>query len=140
MRIVVLPMVGMILLACVACGGGSTDTGPVLAGAYELNSVNGTSMPATLSVSGSDTTYLEEELLIASPGGNYQTAGVTVTDGPLIFGQPVQFASSGTYSVSGSGYALADRTLGNGSATLDRGVLSVTFSKNVYVFSQVPAR
>ena len=98
MRIVVLPTVGMILLACVASGGTSTGTGPVLAGAYELNSVNGTPMPATLSASGNDTTYLEEELLIASPGGNYQTAGVTVTDGPSIFGQPVQFASSGTYS------------------------------------------
>lgn len=131
------------MLACIGCGGAATDAGPTLAGGYELASVNGMPMPVPvpvpvlLSVSGNDTTYLETELLIASPGGIYQTAGVQVADGPSTFGQAVRVASSGTYSANVSAYTFTDKTLGSGSGSLIHGTLTITFSGKVYIFSLV---
>ncbi|MEO7043120.1 MAG: hypothetical protein ABI035_12725 [Gemmatimonadaceae bacterium] len=119
-----------------ACNGtSSTDAGTSIAGAWLLKSLNGTDVPAVLSVSGNDTTFLDTELLILPPAGKYSRTTNKVTDSPSIFGSPVTGTSSGTYARKGSGYSFNDDSLGVGTGSLTNGMLTIAFGGQVHVFS-----
>jgi hypothetical protein len=121
-----------------ACGGASsTDAGASLAGAWELKSLNGTDVPAVLSVRGTDTTLVETELLILPPAGRYSRSTVSVTEGPSTFGSPITSTSSGTYARNGVGYSFNDDSLGVGTGSLTNGMLTIAFGGRVYLFSLV---
>lgn len=136
MRIRVSFVVAVLTSVQLACGGtSSTDAGASIAGAWELKSLNGTDVPAVLSVSGTDTTFLETELLILPPAGKYARSGVGVTEGPSTFGSPVTSTSSGTYTRNGSGYSFNDDSLGVGIGSLTNGVLTIAFVGQLHLFS-----
>jgi hypothetical protein len=136
MRIRFLLFVAVLASVQLACSGtSSTDAGTSVAGAWELKSLNGTDVPAVLSVSGTDTTYLETELLVLPPTGKYSRTTVRVTEGPSTFGSPVTSMSSGTYARKGSGYSFNDDSLGVGIGSLTNGMLTIAFAGQVHLFS-----
>lgn len=119
-------VVGLLTSLLVGCGGSSTDARAPLVGVYQLISVNGSSLPAVISVSGGVTTYLNSEVLTVSSNGTYQTNGAESQQNSAGYGSSFAVSSTGTYKASGTGYTytFTDKALGSGSGTLSAGTFS----------------
>lgn len=112
---------GFLLLTAVLIGCGSdSSTGPssaTIAGTWNLQSINGTTLPFTLAQTGANKIELTSDIIVVSGTGSFtQTSTLRTTDNGQVTTQSV--ADAGTYTLNGSAVTLrwnSDGSISTGS-------------------------
>jgi len=118
----------VLLLATTACQGPSTDVSASAAGSYALTTVNGATLPATVTVNATHTTIYSGSIQLSPDGGVVSHH----TQGPAGTSTSTTTTSSGTWTVVGSAIRLTmsgEDLSGQLSAIPSSGALTVTVAQ-----------
>ena len=127
----------LLVLAGVACGGDATAPQVVsVAGAWTLQSINGTTLPFVVAQTGANKVEVVSDVITVVATGSFtQTTTYRTTDNGHVTTE--SFADAGSYTVNGNADTFHFTSDGStGTAVFDASTLTVASSGTSYIYKR----